>query len=136
MDEDAGVVSLNVTVLEGILGTDIQLNLTTQDGDAVCKLVEWWGCHSTHNFPLLLIASGDNPDYVPVNDQLTLSPSETSVIFVVQINDDNISETNEKFNASLSLVMANDRVTVLPKVAEVTIIDNEGENKTGKQYSQ
>ena len=38
VDEGAGVVTLVVEVLDGVLDTEIQVRLSTADAEAVCKL--------------------------------------------------------------------------------------------------
>ena len=81
----------------------------------------------THDFPFLLTATGDDPDYMSRTDvQLTLSSSQMEAFINVSINDDSIFEADERFTASLSLGIANDRVIISPDQAEVTILDNDG----------
>ena len=78
----------------------------------------------THNF---LTAPGD---YQSITSTLRLSSSLTASDVTVLIINDNIFEaTIERFIATLTLVVADNRVTVSPERADVIIIDNDSENE-------
>ena len=57
----------------------------------------------------------------------------TQLTVPVSIENDNLDEADyENFTASLVLVTDNDRVTINPELAEVTIEDNDGNVNTLK----
>ena len=66
-------------------------------------------------------------DYTSVLQNLTFRSRLPSMTVLVPINDDLLDEEDlERFTASLTLVTDNPRVSIVPPMAEVLIVDNDG----------
>ena len=129
--ESAGFVLLNIAVLNGSVGTDIVLDLSTIDDSAlggyyyecmyVCIISPW--NHLT-----------DTEDYGAITAQtVTFTPtSPQSVQVNVAIADDSRFETlEENFQASLTLIspvniIRPNAITIAPDLANVIIQDDDG----------
>ena len=106
VDESAGVVTVTVEVISGVLTQDVTLTYTTMDDSAVAP-----GDYT-----------GANGGSIP-----TLSELVTRVTFRIMIEDDMDPESTERFFVDLDSVSLPAGITLDPSRsrATVTIIDNE-----------
>lgn len=75
---------------------------------------------------IIIINSGQCPDYEAViNQTLILSSTETVITVPVTIKDDIITESIETFISLLSLQSQLNNVTIQPRTAQVTLLDND-----------
>ncbi len=149
--ENDGAAGLQVGILDGNVGSEVQLQVTTRDGSATGETIE-------HNYLLFkrikfyftknnfLISNISPYYYIPYYfSYLYFSPCTAPgdysavievVVFrqngefgnvAVPIIDDGVSEPVENLFADLALITDTDRVTVAPAEATITIIDNDGE---------
>ena len=100
VDESAGVVTVTVEVISGVLTQEVMLSYTTRDDSAVT------GSDYTHSMGTVTLSSGMRSD-----------------TFSVPILDDNTPESTEQFFVDLSSVSLPAGVTLDPAIATVTITD-------------
>lgn len=65
-------------------------------------------------------------DYISTTEVVTFSPGVTNQTVSVQTVTDSVVEGDETFSASLSLAVANDRITLVDNTAIATIQDISG----------
>lgn len=108
VDEDVGVLELNIVLVEGNLERNISLAVSTTDLDA----------HSAEDFALLMDAAIMFSDGTRAGDKLKVN---------VKVIDDQLVEHDEQF--WVNITSEDEHVQFVTKAAQITIIDNDGESK-------
>ena len=119
--EETGRAEVTVRIIRGTLANSVAVLLNTASGTALSKTL-------THFLTLSLSLSGGDDFTAVQGRQLVFNASSSSITVPITIINDNLVENNETFTASLSLAGTEDRVTLAPDEATVTITDSDSKH--------
>ena len=129
VSEDAGSVSVTVSVQTGALGRDVVVTLSTINGTALCEsettLPQWIvSVASLSMYSMCSLShSVAGMDYEAITTTLTFNGSISTQMVAIPILDDQIVENSKSFGVTLTTI--DTAVTLRSQTTRVTIRDND-----------
>ena len=122
--EDAGIVHVTVSVMNGTLARNVVVTLSTvSGGTATGKFNKRSSC--THQYKYFLPTSPAGTDYIDVTITLMFDATTSTQMVTVPILNDNVVEDIEFIN--LTLTSVDSAVTLNPETARINIEDVDSE---------
>ena len=130
--EGAGAIELQIGVLEGAIGNDISVRLSTADGTAVGMIIQYTMLRKNiakpHVCVLSLCPKSAPLDYVSTDVEFVLSTEIVSYVVEVPIVSDDVREVAELFYTRLELITPAANIDLAPLEAGVMIVDDDSKS--------
>ena len=122
--EDAGGVSVTLSVQAGTLGRDVILTMTTMNSTAMRELLNVWSQASVNI--VLFVISAAGTQYTHASTDVTFNAGITTQMVTVPILDNTMVEDSMSL-FSVVLTSTDSAVVLNPATADVTIEDDDRE---------